>query len=198
MHNMDMKNSYLRSLIAASILGLLLAGCSTDNSMDMGDMGGDSNSSVDSDNSASMADIAFAQMMIPHHEQAVVMSEYALTNTDNAEVLVLAQEIIDAQGPEIDQMNAILDRFKANMGGHMGHTMAGMLTDEELAELQAAQGPAFDQLYLTGMIAHHEGAIEMADDVLVDGSDPEVRALAESIVTGQQAEIQRMQKLLAG
>ena len=193
-----MKNSYLRSLIAASILGLLLAGCSTDNSMDMGDMGGDSNSSVDSDNSASMADIAFAQMMIPHHEQAVVMSEYALTNTDNPEVLGLAQEIIDAQGPEIDQMNAILDRFNANMGGHMGHTMAGMLTDDELAELQAAQGPAFDQLYLTGMIAHHEGAIEMADDVLVDGSDPEVRALAESIVTGQQAEIQRMQKLLAG
>ena len=186
MHNRTMK-SLFRCLAAVSVLGLFLTGCSTDHSMDTGDQ-----------NSAEMADIAFAQMMIPHHEQAVVMSEYALVNTDNPQVLTLAQEIIDAQGPEIEQMNAILERFDANMGGHEGHTMAGMLTDKELEALQAAQGPDFDQLYLIGMIAHHEGAIDMADDVLAAGTDPEVRALAEAIIAGQQTEIELMQDLLAG
>ena len=186
MHNDRMK-SLMRYLAAISVVGLLITGCSSHNSMD-----------VEDQSSAEMADIAFAQMMIPHHEQAVVMSEFALTNTDNPEVLALAQEILDAQAPEINQMNAILGRFDANMGGHEGHTMAGMLTDEELEALQAAQGPDFDQLYLIGVIAHHEGAIDMADDVLAAGTDPEVRALAEAIIAGQQTEIELMQDLLAG
>jgi uncharacterized protein (DUF305 family) len=194
MDNKIMK-SMSRTLTAIAVFGLLLTGCSSNNSMDMGDS---SNSAMGDQSSAEMADIAFAQMMIPHHEQAVVMSEFALTNTDNVQVLALAQEIIDAQGPEIEQMNAILDRFGANMGGHGGHTMAGMLTDEELGALQAAQGPEFDQLFLMGMIAHHEGAIAMANDVLASGSDPEVRALAEAVVAAQQSEIEVMQKLLAG
>jgi uncharacterized protein (DUF305 family) len=143
-----------------------------------------------------MADIAFAQMMIPHHEQAVVMSEYALGNTNNPQILKLAQEIIDAQGPEIAQMTAILERFDMEMGGHAGHIMAGMLTDEELEQLRVAQGSEFDQLFLVGMIAHHEGAIDMADDALASGADPEVRALSEKIAAGQRAEIEYMQDLL--
>jgi uncharacterized protein (DUF305 family) len=179
--------SLVRCLAALSVLSLLVTGCSNHNSMDIGKQ-----------SSTEMADIAFAQMMIPHHDQAVVMSEFALTNTDNSEVLALAQEIIDAQGPEIEQMNAILERFDADMGGHGGHTMAGMLTDDELEALQAAQGPEFDQLYLIGMIAHHEGAIEMANDVLAAGTDPEVRALAEAIIAGQRTEIELMQEMLAG
>ena len=192
-----MKN-LIRSLAAVSVLGLLLTGCATDHSMDMGDSGDTPNSSMTDQSSSEMADMAFAQMMIPHHEQAVVMSEFALTNTDNPEVLALAQEIEDAQGPEIEQMNSILERFGADMGGHGGHTMAGMMTEQELEALQAAQGPEFDQLFLTGMIAHHEGAIDMANEVLAAGSDPEVRALAEAIIAGQQNEIELMQKLLAG
>lgn len=159
-------------------------------------MTGDSASSSNMQASSNMSDIAFAQMMIPHHEQAVVMSGYALTNTDNPQVLALAQEILDAQGPEIEQMTAILDRFNSDMGGHGGHTMAGMLTDQELDQLQNAKGPEFDQLFLSGMIAHHEGAIDMADDVLASGADVEVRALAEAIVSGQQAEIDYMKELL--
>lgn len=196
-HNRDMKN-LIRSLAAVSVLGLLLTGCATDHSMDMGDSGDTPNSSMADQSSSEMADIAFAQMMIPHHEQAVVMSEFALTNTDNPEVLALAQQIMDAQGPEIEQMNSILGKFDASMGGHGGHAMAGMMTDQELETLKAAQGPEFDQLFLTGMIAHHEGAIDMANEVLAAGSDPEVRALAEAIIAGQQNEIESMQKLLAG
>lgn len=192
-----MKN-VIRSVALIFVTGIMLAGCSTDHSMDMGDSGNASSSSMADQSSTAMADIAFAQMMIPHHEQAVVMAEFALTNTQNPVILTLAQEIIDAQGPEISQMNAILKRFNADMGGHGGHTMAGMLTDEELATLQGAQGPEFDQLFLTGMIAHHEGAIDMANDVLAAGSDPEIRTLAEAIIAGQQNEISMMQKFLAG
>jgi len=117
MDNRDMKN-LIRSLAAVSVLGLLLTGCASDHSMDMGDSGDTPNSSMADQSSLEMADIAFAQMMIPHHEQAVVMSEFALTNTDNPEVLALAQEIMDAQGPEIEQMNSILGKFDASMGGH--------------------------------------------------------------------------------
>lgn len=192
-----MNTKIARSIASLSVLGIILVGCSSDTSMDMGDVGDTSGMSIDAQDSNNMADIAFAQMMIPHHEQAVVMSQYALTNTENAQVLALAQEILDAQGPEIEQMNAILARFDAGMGGHGGHTMAGMLTEDELSSLQAARGAAFDELFLTGMIAHHVGAIEMADDVLAAGADPEVRALAETIVVGQQAEIEVMQKLQA-
>lgn len=191
-----MKSSLFRTLTALSVSGLVLAGCSSDHSMDAMDMTGDSASSSNMQASSNMSDIAFAQMMIPHHEQAVVMSGYALTNTDNPQVLALAQEILDAQGPEIEQMTAILDRFNSDMGGHGGHTMAGMLTDQELDQLQNAKGPEFDQLFLSGMIAHHEGAIDMADDVLASGADVEVRALAEAIVSGQQAEIDYMKELL--
>ena len=79
-----------------------------------------------------------------------------------------------------------------------GHTMAGMLTGEELAALQAAQGPEFDQLFLLGMIAHHEGAIEMANDVIAAGTDPEFRSLAEAIIAAQLDEIELMQLLLSG
>lgn len=191
-----MKLSLFRTLTALSVSGLVLAGCSSDHSMDAMDMTGDSASSSNMQASSNMSDIAFAQMMIPHHEQAVVMSGYVLTNTDNPQVLALAQEILDAQGPEIEQMTAILDRFNSDMGGHGGHTMAGMLTDQELDQLQNAKGPEFDQLFLSGMIAHHEGAIDMADDVLASGADVEVRALAEAIVSGQQAEIDYMKELL--
>jgi uncharacterized protein (DUF305 family) len=196
-HNNSMNIKIARSIASLSVLGIILVGCSSDTSMDMGDVGDTSAMSIDAQDSNNMADIAFAQMMIPHHEQAVVMSQYALTNTENAQVLALAQEILDAQGPEIEQMNAILSRFDAGMGGHGGHTMAGMATEDELTSLQAARGAEFDRLFLAGMIAHHVGAIEMADDVLAAGADPEVRALAETIVPGQQAEIDVMQKLLA-
>jgi photosystem II stability/assembly factor-like uncharacterized protein len=89
-------NPIVRSLAAVSVLGLLLTGCATDHSMDMGDSGDSPNSSMAGQSSTEMADVAFAQMMIPHHEQAVVMSEFALTNTDNPQVLALAQEIMDA------------------------------------------------------------------------------------------------------
>ncbi len=189
-HNKLMHSKIVRTVAALSVLGILLAGCSSEQSVDSAEM------PADSQTSAAMADIAFAQMMIPHHQQAIVMSEYALTNTDSPQVLELAEEILAAQGPEIEQMTAILDRFKSNLGDHAGMGM-GMLAVYELAQLQSARGPEFDQLFFTAMIAHHKGAIDMAQEILASGSDPEVRTLAEQIVVAQQADIDMMQKLQA-
>ena len=157
------------------------------------------------------ADVAFAQQMVPHHEQAVTMSDLALEPDRGAstEVQALAEQIGSAQGSEIDQMNGWLEEWgedggDSEHGGHGGGHGAdhragheGMLTDEQLDELADATGAEFDTLWLTSMIAHHEGAITMAQEAVDDGQDPDVRALAEEIVQVQQDEIEQMRALSA-
>ena len=135
----------------------------------------------------------FAEMMIPHHQQAIEMSDLALKNSTNPEILALAQEIKDAQAPEIEQMKS----WGASSMAHMGHMMDGMLSDEEMSELAAARGGEFDRLFLEGMIKHHEGAIDMAD-LVIDSKNAEVAALANSIIEAQRAEIATMKELLTG
>ena len=142
----------------------------------------------------------FAQMMIPHHEQAVVMSEAMLAKKGiSAEVTTLATQIKNAQQPEIDQMKNWLKAWGASdHGNHSGHTgMDGMLTPAELDALRTAQGAEAEKLFLTGMVKHHEGAVAMAKQVRADGSAPAVRTLADAIISSQQAEIDQMKKLLA-
>lgn len=146
------------------------------------------------------ADVMFAQMMIPHHEQALVMSDLALDPARDAspEVVALAERIRAAQAPEIAQMQAWLDAQDAGMGGdHSGHGgMEGMLSDEQIEALGAAEGADFDRLFLEGMIAHHAGAVAMAEDVRADGDDPEITALADAIFAAQEQEIAEMRALL--
>ena len=141
----------------------------------------------------SMDDQMFAAMMIPHHEQAIEMSNIALTNSTNQQILELATAIKDAQEPEIDLMKNWAGTM---LGAHDGHVMAGMLTAEEIDDLKSANGVEFDRLFLLGMIKHHQGAIDMAEPVL-SSNNPDVAALAESIIQTQQAEITAMQNLLA-
>ena len=141
----------------------------------------------------SSQDIMFAEMMIPHHQQAIEMSDLALKNSTNPEVLALAQKIKDAQAPEIEQMKS----WGASSMAHMGHMMDGMLSDEEMSALAAASGSEFDRLFLEGMIKHHEGAIEMAE-MVIDSKNDEVAALANSIIEAQRAEIATMKELLTG
>lgn len=137
----------------------------------------------------------FAQMMVPHHEQAIEMSELAPTRTDTPEVLAIAEKIKAGQEPEILLMEAWLPADHGH-GGHDGHTgMDGMLTEDELAALEAASGAEFDKLFLEGMIRHHEGAIDMLS--LLDGSeDADAIALAEQIERVQLEEIAQMKALL--
>ncbi len=162
---------------ALGILMMFLAGCAT---------GSDSASDYSSN------DLMFAAMMVPHHEQAIVMSDLALKNSSNPEVMALATEIKNAQAPEIERMKSWGD---LEVGSHAGHGMSGMLSDDELKELESATGPEFDQLFLTGMIKHHEGAIDMAE-MVTDSRNQEVSTLAKQIVKAQKAEIELMKELL--
>ncbi len=156
------------------------------------------------------SDIAFVQMMIPHHAQALEMSRLAPERAENRQVRGLAERIEAAQAPEIllmaswleeqniDVPSAAEDPLDYDHGAHGHDGMEGMLTPRELKELAAARGRAFDRLYLSSMIRHHEGALMMADRVAVDGSALLVRELAADVASGQSAEIGRMQELLKG
>ena len=131
-------------------------------------------------------------MMIPHHEQAIEMSEIAFLNTTNPAVLQLAQEIKVAQSPEINLIKS-WDGVKAST--HAGHLMEGMLSESELSDLREAKGKAFDVLFLNGMIKHHEGAIVMAQAVM-NSKNKAVADLAASIISAQEIEISTMKELL--
>lgn len=147
------------------------------------------------------ADIDFATSMIPHHRQAVEMAQLARSRAERPEVLALAEQIEAAQDPEIQTMTEWLESWgepvPADMGGHdMSGSMPGMMTMEEMQQLAAAKGTEFDRLFLTMMIAHHQGAIEMAQTEKTEGQNEDAVALAEEIETAQQQEIADMQALL--
>lgn len=148
------------------------------------------------DGTANAADVMFVQMMVPHHEQAVTMADLAASNTSNAQVLALAAGIKAAQQPEIDMMRGWLTAWNAQ---GMEHSMGddGMLTEEQMTALAAAREAEFDQLFLTGMIAHHRGAIAMAQAVITGGQSPAVLDLARKVIDSQQAEVATMESLLA-
>lgn len=155
-------------------------------------------------------DVGFAQGMIPHHAQAVEMADMGIAKSTNADVLALAKQIKSAQNPEIETMTGWLQGWgqavpsTASMadGGHdmtnmSGMMMDGMMSDADMKRLESSTGTAFDRLWLELMIQHHEGAVRMAKDELADGKNPDAKALAQAIITSQQAEISKMNALLA-
>ncbi|MGX1596193.1 DUF305 domain-containing protein [Dietzia maris] len=155
----------------------------------------------------SEADVMFAQMMIPHHEQAIEMSDIILSKDDvPADVTSLAEEIKAAQGPEIAQLTDWLEQWgeptqpegmDMDMGGdHDMSQMEGMLSEEDLQLLSDAPGPEAAELFLNQMIAHHEGAVAMAEDQVENGTYPPAVDLAQTIIDTQQQEIDTMQQML--
>lgn len=146
------------------------------------------------------ADEMFVTMMIPHHQQAIDMADIVLAKTDVApQVTALAQQIKDAQGPEIETMRGWLQDwgvdYDDSMGG-MGHG-DGMMSDDDMTALEDASGPEASRLFLEQMIVHHQGAIEMAEMALESAQNPDVTALATQVIEDQTAEIATMQDLLA-
>lgn len=136
--------------------------------------------------------VMFAQMMIPHHEQAVLISKWALKQSSNASVKKLAAKIIAEQSPEIAQMKKWIS---ANAMLGMDMPMQGMVSDTDLAKLKAARGKKFDGLYLVDMTLHHQGAISMATPMM-KSKNSEVATLCKSIVAGQSAEIAEMRRIM--
>ncbi len=144
------------------------------------------------------ADAMFAQMMMPHHAQAVEMSDIMLAKSGlDAKVTTLAENIKSAQGPEIATMTSWLNAWGEPTTMTGDHGMAGMMTSADLDKLKAAQGTEAAKLFLTQMTAHHEGALEMAKAEVTDGKNTDAVTLAKSIVSSQETEIKDMKALLA-
>lgn len=148
------------------------------------------------------ADVSFLESMIPHHAQAVEMAELVPDRTPHPDELSeLADQLTATQQDEIDTMNALLtDAGQEPVDPDMGHSMSdmemtdmpGMMQPAEMEELASLDGEAFDRRFLEMMIAHHEGAIEQAQEALADGESSEVAGLAEEIIAAQEAEIAQM------
>lgn len=153
------------------------------------------------------ADTLFATMMIPHHAQAIEMADLALSQATDPKVKALAPKIKGAQGPEITRMSGWLTGWGAPVPGTaggsgmsgmsgMGEQTGGMMSAQEMADLGAATGPAFDRMWLKMMITHHEGAVAMAKDELDQGANPEAKQLAQAVIDSQSTEIAEMRSAL--
>ncbi|MFD9412594.1 DUF305 domain-containing protein [Streptomyces sp. NPDC059989] len=146
------------------------------------------------------ADVTFAQGMIPHHQQAIEMADLAATRAESAEVKKLAGEIKKAQDPEIKTLSGWLtswgEKVPAEGEGHGGHDMSGMMTAEEMKQLESSSGKAFDTAFLKLMVKHHEGAVAMAKTEQSEGAYQPAKDMAAAIITSQSAEIARMKTLL--
>lgn len=145
------------------------------------------------------ADVMFAQMMIPHHEQALEMAGLADGRAQDAEVKKIVAAIEKAQDPEIRKMKSWLKAWgrPEAMEGGSGHSMSGMMSDAEMKELAAAKGKDFDRRFAELMIAHHEGAVSMAKTEQQGGADPEAKKVADDVVRTQAAEIAQLKQILA-
>lgn len=151
-------------------------------------------------------DVAFVRAMIPHHRQALEMTALAPTRTTRDDVRRIAERIARAQGDEIAAMERWLRRrgLAAAGGAHAhhgaAHAMPGMLTREELTQLERAAGPVFDRLFLEKMIRHHEGALIMVKQLFANpgaARDSELYQIAADVDADQRAEIARLQSLLS-
>lgn len=158
------------------------------------------------------ADVSFAQGMIPHHQQAVAMSDLALRQSQNQDVRRLATQIRDAQLPEIQLMQGWLKTWGSPQQGTttsmaampgMDHgsstsmTMSdGMMSNADMNTMATMTGVAFDRMFLSGMIKHHQGAITMAQTERANGLSAEAKQLANQIISNQQVEIDHMTQLL--
>lgn len=191
----------LLTLPAAAIAAAIaLAGCASGSGPESmpGMTHGSSTSAPAASAGHNSADVVFAQMMIPHHAQAVEMSWMILAKQGiPASVTALATRIKDSQGPEIQIMTGWLEDWDEPTEMASGHSMDGMLDDAALQELQAARGTEAATLFLQQMIAHHEGAIRMADRELAEGKDPKALDLSNQMVAAQTSEVKEMQDLLA-
>ena len=178
--------------IFIAIVALSLSGCAGTETKDSMH-----NHSTQAAGDLSSDDVMFLQMMIPHHQQAIDISDLALTRSADPELLALAKDIRDGQAAEIITMKAWLAKDGADLdpGHSMGHDMGGMLSDSELAALKAATGKSFDLLWLKGMTGHHDGALHMAT-MITDASNPEIKSFGQAIVTTQSAQNKQMAAMI--
>jgi uncharacterized protein (DUF305 family) len=209
MNRTTMRRAVMTGVVTGVVATMFaLAGCGTGN--DHGSMPGMGSATTTTGGSPGAAgfndaDVVFAQMMIPHHRQAVDMATLADTRASDQEVKQLARQIKAAQDPEINTMTGWLATWgrpttvpSGMPGMDMGQGgMPGMMSDADMTGLKAVSGKNFDKQFLTMMIAHHQGAIQMARQEQTSGVNADAKALAERIATSQQGEIDTMNKIIA-
>ncbi|MFI2213888.1 DUF305 domain-containing protein [Streptomyces sp. NPDC020141] len=214
-----------RTALAAVVLaaGLLLTACGGDSGTPAG--GGDGMDGMDHGGGARSAssapagsgpapgafndaDVMFAQMMIPHHEQALDMAELADGRAADAEIVELSDAIAAAQDPEIEKMTSWLKSWGKPASAHgvggmdhggdsaEGSGMSGMMSEKDLDRLKAAQGEEFDRLFAQMMIDHHRGAVEMAEDERKNGRNATAKKLAADVAATQSTEIDALERIL--
>ncbi|MFD9033450.1 DUF305 domain-containing protein [Streptomyces sp. NPDC059567] len=150
------------------------------------------------------ADVAFAQAMIPHHEQALAMAKLADGRAEDAGVKKIVADVERAQDPEIRKMKSWLKGWgrpesagqNGHGGAHGGHDMAGMMSEQDMKDLESLKGKAFDRKFAELMIAHHDGAVEMARAEQKDGRNETAKKLADDVVRTQSAEITELREIL--
>ncbi|MFE5486444.1 DUF305 domain-containing protein [Streptomyces sp. NPDC056527] len=201
---------------AAAAAALLLSACGSgsgsDNDSTSGtDHGAKTSASATAAPSGSVspgafndADVAFAQAMIPHHEQALAMAKLADGRAEDAGVKKIVADVEKAQDPEIRKMKSWLKGWgkpesagqSGHGGAHGGHGMAGMMSEQDMKDLESLKGKAFDRKFAELMIAHHDGAVEMARAEQKDGRNETAKQLADEVVRTQSAEITELRKIL--
>ncbi|MFE4451218.1 DUF305 domain-containing protein [Streptomyces sp. NPDC056796] len=197
------------AVVAAGAAALVLAACGSDDTSTSGHDMGSMNSSPSATASAGQGshnaqDVAFAQGMIPHHRQALAMAGLAADRAGSPDVRKLASVISKAQEPEITTMSGWLTSWgekvpadSAQGGDHSGgHDMNGMMSSQDMADLEALSGAAFDTAFLDMMIAHHQGAVAMARTEQAKGAYAPAKDLATSVIASQSAEITEMNEML--
>jgi uncharacterized protein (DUF305 family) len=183
-------------ILLALFASVVLAACGSSN---------DNSTAGGTDGSHNAADVTFAQGMIPHHRQAIEMARMATDRAAAPEVKTLASRIQAAQDPEIETMSGWLRSWGKDVpsssagmghGGHSSTSMPGMMSSDQMNDLMAKGGTAFDRAFLTMMTGHHQGAIKMARTEQAQGGYGPAKNLAGQIVKDQQAEIDQMAALL--
>ncbi|MEJ6511694.1 MAG: DUF305 domain-containing protein [Actinomycetota bacterium] len=192
-------------LVLVTAVGL--GACSSDHS-GMSGMSSSTTIEIPANANYNATDIGFAQGMIPHHAQAIEMADLALTNTKNPDVLALANKIKAAQSTEIEKLSGWLrdwgqtvpstasGSMDHDMSGTPGMMMDGMMSQADMDRLETSTGTEFDRLWIELMIQHHEGAVKMSKTEVAGGKNPDAIALAQVIISSQQAEITTMESLL--
>lgn len=195
-------SSRIVAVAAAFVIAVVLSSCSS--SQDHAEHATPTTTTTSDTVAAHNADdVMFAQMMIPHHQQALELSALVPDRSSNPAVVDLAAKIAAEQQPEINAMKALLLQWDvdpnaaADHGGH-GMGMAGMVDEATMTRLDSLKGSDFDTLWLQSMISHDQGAIEMAKAEVANGQSADMTTLAKSIITAQQAEIDQMKQMLGG
>ncbi|MFF5155991.1 DUF305 domain-containing protein [Streptomyces sp. NPDC000348] len=197
-------------LVATAVAAsLVLAACGGDGGSDSGSAAQTSASAGAEDTAGAHndQDVDFAQGMIPHHQQALQMARMAAAQASSAEVKDLAARIEKAQDPEIETMSGWLEAWGEDVPSSMpgmdhgmdhsgGSDMPGMMDTEDMDQLMDTSGKDFDTMFLTMMVEHHEGAVEMATTEKEKGRYGPARKMADDIITAQNAEIEEMNELL--